>query len=92
MNDTPVSLDVLGTAVFALLAVFLVITGFNLPKNFFEKQKKRAEIRQRLLEKEYREKLEERPAHGAAKAEAEKTGEPSGEKKSGEPGVNPKKS
>jgi flagellar biosynthesis/type III secretory pathway M-ring protein FliF/YscJ len=53
MNITNVSITVLAGILFAIIALFVIIRGFRLPKSYHETEAQRAAMRKRVLEQEY---------------------------------------
>jgi hypothetical protein len=61
MNISNIPISVLCITIFALIALFVIIRGFKLPADFFERDRQRAAMRRRLreLETESRKEKEE---------------------------------
>lgn len=71
-----VPISMLCIIIFALLALFVIIRGFKLPADFFERDKLRAAMRKRLRELEETNRNEPGTSAVAPAGKAEKNSEP----------------
>jgi hypothetical protein len=71
MDFTTLPIMALVVGLLIMVAFFVIVRGFKMPKGFFEKEKKREAIRMRLMERELEAKEDgsqpgEEPNNGAA--------------------------